>query len=283
VSHHIRKLEDELGETLLLRGKAKIVPTVACQLVLAVAERTIADIDGLKEHFASAGKGPLTGTLQIAATSLGMAYLYWDLVQAFIARHPGIEVTFHATGTSEESLRRVLDCSADVVCAPFDDEHPNLEMTPLGQAEHVIIVKPGHPLTKEKALTKERLRQTPFVRFYLGSGSRTKSDQIFDGAGGYPPMIAESNDIEFVKRVVSMGVAFALVPAFTVTREVESRSLKMLRVQDRTFFSTFGLMHRKGETMRAVQLLESFCLQMAGADGFRVDIDCTKIELPDKG
>ncbi len=40
LSHQIKNLEDELGETLLIRGRSRVVPTDAGLIVLASAHRT---------------------------------------------------------------------------------------------------------------------------------------------------------------------------------------------------------------------------------------------------
>lgn len=266
LSHQIRNLEDELGETLLIRGKPKVYASPAGQRVLLSAERILSEVSAIHQHFLAASTGPVSGTLRVAATNLGMAYLYGDLCEDFIAAHPGIELTFRATETPEEAARRVEDGIADVAFIPQLANHPLLDAVILGTTEDVFIVGHKHPLARRRTATLEELRRHPFVRFYPGSGSRSVSDSLFLPAGGYPPIVTESNDMEFVKRIVSMGVGIALIPVMAVTNPAGARSLRALRLDDRTLSMEFGLVHRKGVKLRTIEILKAFCLEKRGPE-----------------
>ena len=264
LSHQIKKLEEELGETLLIRGKPKAVPSSAGRLVLASAERVIAEINALKEHFQVSSGRHVRGMLRIAATNLGMACLYGELCESFMARFPDIEVTFRATETPEEAARRVEEGAADAAFIPFIADHPLLDRVTLGTTEDVFIVGRSHPLFKRRTATLDDIRQWPFVRFHPGSGSRSVSDRLFLSTGGYPPIATESNDMEFVKRIVGTGAGAALIPVIAVAREARSHTMRLLRLADRTLSVDFGLVHRRGVKAKTVEMLKSFCLEMRG-------------------
>jgi len=201
LSHQIKNLEDELGQTLLIRGKPAVVPTATGHVVLQSAERILAEVKSIHDQFKSAAQGPATGTLRVAATNFGMAYLYGDLCEEFMARHAALEITFRATETPEEAAKRVEDGTADAAFIPFIGEHPLLDLIPLGSTEDVFIVGRRHPLFNRRIVRLDEIRQWPFVRFQPCSGSRASTDRLFLSTGGYPPIATESNDMEFVKRI----------------------------------------------------------------------------------
>jgi DNA-binding transcriptional LysR family regulator len=265
LSHQIKNLEAELGETLLIRGKPRVQPSSAGRVVLASAERILAEVSAIGEHFRSADKRPATGTLRIAATNFGMVYLYGNLCEAFMARHPGMDVAFRATETPEEAARRVEEGGADVAFIPFLTAHPLLERVRLGSTEDVFIVGRGHPLARRMTATLDEIRRSRFVRFEPNSGSRNVSDRLF-AKQGYPPIAAESNDAEFVKRMVGMGMGVGLIPVIAVAREVRAHTLHPLRLADRTLSMEFGMAYRRGLRVRAVSLLKAFCLEMRGPE-----------------
>jgi len=273
LSHQIRNLEDELGETLLIRGKPRVLPSPAGQVVLASAESILGEINAIKERFAASGRQPVQSTLRIAASNLGMACLYGDLCEDFIAQFPWIEVTFRATETPEEAARRVEEGVADVAFVPFVSKHPLLELVPLGSAEDVFIVGRKHPLYGRRSAGLDEIRRWPFIRFHPGSGSRGVSDRIFLGNGGYPPIATESNDMEFVKRIVGMGGAIALIPVIAVAREARSHRLGLLRLADQKLSVEFGLAFRRNVKMKAVDLLTAFCLKARGPRPRRLTIE----------
>jgi DNA-binding transcriptional LysR family regulator len=273
LSHQIKNLEEELGETLLIRGKPRVIPTAAGLLVLTSAQNILAEVSAISEHFQSVGEKPLNGVLRIAATNLGMVSLYGDLCEDFMAQYPGVEVTFRATETPEEAARRVEEGAADVAFIPFFAQHPLLQLVVLGTTEDVFIVGRSHPLAKRRVVSLDAIRQWPFVRFHPNSGSRTVSDRLFLSTGGYPPIATESNDMEFVKRVVGMGAGVALIPVIAVAREARAHSLRLLRLADRTLQVNFGLAFRRGERMKTVDRIRAFCLERRGPEPRHLTIE----------
>jgi len=134
---------------------------------------------------------------------------------------------------------------------------------PLGRTEDTVIVGRNHPLSKRKTVSVEEILQWPFVRFHPGSGSRSQSDILFHTTG-YPPIATESNEMEFVKRVVSMGAATAIIPVMAVAEEVRRKQLKALRIKDRAMGAEFGLVHVRSTRTRVVDALVAYCLEMRG-------------------
>lgn len=273
LSHQIKNLEDELGETLLIRGKPRVVPTPAGEFVLASAHNILVEMTAIRDHFQGAAERPVSGVLRIAATNLGMACLYGDLCEDFMAQYPGVEVTFRATETPEEAARRVEEGASDVAFIPFLGQHPLLECVVLGTTEDVFIVGRSHPLAKRRVVALDQIREWPFVRFHPNSGSRTVSDRLFLSTGGYPPIATESNDMEFVKRVVGMGAGVALIPVIAVAREARAHSLRLLRLADRTLQVDFGLVYRRSEKMNTIERLKSFCLERRGPQPLAITIE----------
>lgn len=264
LSHQIKNLEEELGETLLIRGKRHVVPSPAGQVVLVSAEQILAEVNAIKERFEASNQRPVKGNLRIAASYFGMGWLYGDLCEAFMAQFPDLEITFRATETSEEAARRVEEGAADVALAAFMNEHRLLETIDLGSTEDVFIVGRSHPLFKRRTVSLDEIRQWPFIRFLPGSGTRGTADRLFLPTGGFPAITTESNDMQFVKRIVGMGKAVALIPVIAVANEARERRLRLLRLSHQILAVHFGLAYRRGVKMKTLELLKSFCLQMRG-------------------
>jgi DNA-binding transcriptional LysR family regulator len=195
-----------------------------------------------------------------------MAYLYGDLCEEFMVRYPALEVAFRATETPEEAAKRVEEGTADAAFIPFIHDHPLLDLVPLGTTEDVFIVGHRHPLFKRRIVRLDEIRQWPFIRFHPGSGSRATTDRLFLPTGGYPPIATESNDMEFVKRIVGMGAGVALIPVMAVAREARDRKLGLIRLDDQVRSVDFGIALRKGVSVRTVELLKSFCLEVRGPE-----------------
>ena len=142
ISHQIRHLEDELGETLLIRGKPNVVASASGRAVLASAYVVLAEVNGIRNLFASADPNALAGEITVAATSVGMTYLYGDLCEGFMHRFPKVELIFRSADTAEEATRSVEKGAADVGFVPFVYEHPTLQRVPLGRTGQPNEVAP---------------------------------------------------------------------------------------------------------------------------------------------
>lgn len=264
VSHQIHKLETALGESLIVRSKPRVRLSPAGEVALAAAERIADELAELRRHFQPAGEDRMGGVLRVAASTLGIVYLFGDLIERFIAEHPRFELIVTATETPLEGVRQLIGGRVDVVFTPFPITPAAVEPIVLGRAEHVVIARPSHPVARAGAVTVEELRRYPFVRYQQDAGSRHASDRLFLGRGGYPPVFMESNDTEFIKRIVGLGMGVAIVPSFTVSREIGEKRFTMLRLADFDFRQEFGLVHRRGVRLRTLAAFTRFCLENRG-------------------
>jgi DNA-binding transcriptional LysR family regulator len=260
ISHQLKSLESELAEALVIRSRPRVALSSAGVVVLAAAKRIEAELEGILHHFAPQKPESLTGVLRIAASTLGIVYLYGDIFERFIARYPRIEVVVTAAESGIGAARHVIEGTSDVAFTPFPIDLPDLEATLLADTEHVVIVSRSHGLAMKRLVSVADLQAHPFIRYQSDAGSRAMSDQVFLANGGYPPIFLESNDTEFIKRVVRLGLGAAIVPAFTVTKEGRDRRLATLRVDGMPIRQGFGLVCRKDIRMRTLTLFRDFCL-----------------------
>lgn len=261
LTHRIKKFEEELGQVLVVRARPKVFPSLAGQSVLASAQRIFAEIGSLRDEFAPSRLGPPKGRLRVAASNLGIVYHYGHLCEEFIGRYPTVQLILTATETALDGVRQVIAGTIDAAFTPLPVDFPNLEAVTLGRTEHFIIVGRNHPLSRFRVVSLAQLKRFPFVRYQPSAGTRQVSDQVFLTVGGYPPILTESNDTEFIKRIVQMGLGVALVPAFTVTKEVRSGRLRALRIAGRRLVQEFGLVHLKGVRTRVLEVFKGLCAE----------------------
>lgn len=261
ISHQIKTLEAELDDLLIVRAKPRVHLSEAGRWVLEGAGRVLAELDEIKQRFvAPDDKAGVIGALRVAASTLGIVYLYGGLLERFISQHPRIELIVTATQTPIEGVKQVVSRTVDVAFGALPLDFPNLATVTLGTAEHIAIVRPGHPLARKRRVTVDELRQYPFVRYQPGAGSRHVTDRMFAKTGGYPPIVMESNDTEFIKRIVGLGVGVAVVPSFTASAEIKENRFRMLRIGGFDVRQDFCLVHRRGKQVRAFEVFRKFLL-----------------------
>lgn len=261
ISYQLKRLEEELGETLVFRHAKRVELAPAGHTVLETAKRVLNDIEELKDRFGHDDEDRLRGVLRITTSAMGIVYFYGDLLERFIARYPNIEVVLTAAETPLGAIQQVLAQAADVALTPFAFDLPNLHTLELGEAAYIVIVAPSHPLARRNKVDIKDLHEYPFVRYQPGAGGRIVSDRLFSGPEGYPRILLESNDSEFVKRIVALGMAASTLPRPAAAKEVEDGTLSALRIVDDRLKQRFGLVFRGDVRMRVLDLFRDFAAQ----------------------
>ncbi len=259
VSHQLRRLEDELGETLVLRKRPRVTLSPAGIAVLASAQRVLGEIESLKEMFAPQRAGEVSGAIRVTASAMGIIYLYGELIARFIEEHKRVEVALTTVETPFDGIRKVAARESDAAFVAFPTPEPNMAELVLGETEHCALVARDHPLAARGSVTLAELRRYPMIRYKTGAGSRWMSDGLFLPRGGYPEIFLESNDTEFVKRIVGLGFATAIVPRFILTRDPRDRRLRRLAVRGTPMKQKYGLAYRPDARGRAIGAFIEFC------------------------
>lgn len=261
LSHQIRQLEEKLGETLLVRARPRIYPTPAGRVVLEAANRITLEIQALEQRFTTSRHGAVVGTLRIAATPMSFTYLLGELCESFRRQFPEVELVFTAAESAEQAVRRILSGASDLAFGPLTGQNESLHEVKLATVEHAFVVRAGHPLAGVGRVTPDQLRQFPIALFQPKSGTRSLTDAIFEGKGT-PPVLTESNDAQFIKRMVSISDASALMVAFAAD-DVEP-ALNWVRLDGPPLMADVGLIHKKSVHMNALELFKGMCLDLRG-------------------
>lgn len=283
LSHQIRRLEEELDETLLIRARPKVYASAAGQEVLRSAHRIFGELMQLESRFAKAKTGPVTGSLRVAATTMSLTYLLGDLCAVFMDRYPGIELIFTATETADLAVKRVLTGAADVAFSPLFEPHPQLSTLVVGQTEHAFIVRREHPLARQDAVRHQDLLRYPIALFQSGSGTRLITDELFEQGAGYPQIVTESNDAQFLKRIVSITNASALIAVYALSDELSRNKLHSLRYLDRSLMVDVGIVHKSSLLMNSLELFKALCFELRGPRRIEMRIENAHLPNPLQG
>lgn len=162
LSRQVRDLEEELGVTLLVRGKNAVKLTEAGELfyeeareVLARAEEAIARVRG----------GDTTETLRVGYAPSMTAGIMSAVLEKFQAttRHVRIEL---ADLSSREINNLASAGRLDLVISPgisVADSIVGFQWSELRRLQPVLIMPKAHPLAKLKQIPVARLRNSPLV------------------------------------------------------------------------------------------------------------------------
>jgi DNA-binding transcriptional LysR family regulator len=210
VSVQIRRLEAELGVTLLRRTTRAVELTHAGELFLARVRRGLAELEEGRADLARLAVG-LAGRVRIGAIQ---ALDPFDLPRAmagFHQQHPGVELALRS-GTLRSFLSALDGGELDLAIAPIPAGMPDrFCRTPLFTDELVLITATGHPLAGRGPLGLAALRAEPFVCLPADTGLRALLDRLAGDAGFTPRVPFESTHLPRLRDLVSHGLGVALI------------------------------------------------------------------------
>ena len=231
VSHQIKALEEELGEPLFIRAKRGVKLSQAGKTALEYVERILDDAEALRERLSGREREP-AGRVRAAAATQAFVHLFAALFEAFMRAHPGIELSFRTTVSTEQTVADILNGAADVGFASLAVYSPALQVTQLFEDELVLVVGRHHRLARQPVATVGEIEHERLILFERGASIRRATDQFFNRVGVRPELALESNDTYFIKLMVEHGLGISLMPSWAVRDEVAAGRLARLRIAD---------------------------------------------------
>lgn len=240
VSHQIKALEEDLGEPLFIRAKRGVKLSPAGKVALEHVERILDEAEALRERLSGRGRSPI-GRVRAAAATQAFVHLFAPLFEAFMRAHPGIEVTFRTTVSTEQTVADILNGAADVGFASIAVYSPALQITKLFEDELMLVVSSGHRLAGRGKVSVSEVQSERLILFERGASIRRATDQFFDRVGVRPDLALESNDTYFIKLMVEHGLGASLLPAWAVRDEVSAGRLAQLRIDGHRLCRTVSM------------------------------------------
>ena len=218
VSHHIAKLEAEVGTALLTRLGRGVRLTDAGAALVEHADAVIARLTAAEEDVAAIA-GLRAGRVRLAAFPSASATLIAGALTGLRARHPGIEVAF-TEAEPEDALPQLRAGDLDLVigfsyAAVGSGDGRDLAALPLLHDPSVAVLHPGHAeAAPDGPLPLARLGADTWIagcercRGHLLHVART---------AGFDPGIAfATDDYVTVQSLVAGGLGVTLLPALSL-------------------------------------------------------------------
>ncbi|MFP5252560.1 MAG: LysR family transcriptional regulator [Actinomycetes bacterium] len=213
VSQHVKRLERELGATVLRRSTRRVELTAAGAQLLRRARSIVAEVDRAEGEvrLIEAGRAG-----RVALGFVGTAtYDLMPKVARRVRQHlPDVELDLHGERLSPALVAALLARDLDVVAIRDPDPDPALRVRHL-RAERLVAVLPAdHPGAGEDEVALADLRGERFVTHPSGHRS-VMFAAVMDAcqrAGFLPEEVVEVRETAALVAFVAAGTGVALVP-----------------------------------------------------------------------
>src|SRR6202047_4427074 len=176
VSLSIRKLEDDLGHPLFVRGARPVRMTDAGVMLREYAERLLNLREEVKKGLQEL-EGLKRGELSLGVNESSIHALLPALAK-FRQAHPGVQVRVHRM-FSRDIPHEVLNYRLDVGAVSFVPREPQLQATEILKDELTLVVPLKHPLAKRRESDVSDLGGETFVGHIVESPYRRRVIELF--------------------------------------------------------------------------------------------------------
>jgi LysR family hydrogen peroxide-inducible transcriptional activator len=231
LSTQVRKLEEELGVTLVERAPRQVMFTAVGREIVERARRVLADVEQLREA-ARRTTDPEAGSLRLGMFPTLGPYLLPHVVPGLRARFPRLELLLVEEKT-ETLLGMLRDGRLDaaVLALPLHDE--GLESEFLFEEPFLLAVPAGHALAEATGLRLSQLAREHLLLLEDGHCLRDQALEVCALAGAGEKEGFRATSLETLRQMVSAGVGITLLPMLAVQPPVPpSASLRIVPFRD---------------------------------------------------
>lgn len=225
LSTQLRKLEEELGVTLIERAPRHVMLTAAGQDIVLRARRVLAEVEQMHEA-ARRSTDPEAGSVRLGLFPTLGPYLLPHVVPRIRARFPRLELLLVEDKT-EAILQQLREGKLDAAVLALPRAEDWLDIAFLFEEPFLLAVPESHPLAAHARHNHLRLDELNDLHLLLLAEGHCLREQALDvcalaGAGEREGFRATS--LETLRQMVAAGVGVTLLPLLAVKPPVPPQS-----------------------------------------------------------
>jgi DNA-binding transcriptional LysR family regulator len=230
VAQHLRRLEGELGASLVNRTRRGITLTEAGT---ALYERTTAALSALSTAKAEIEmiRGDSEGRLAIAASSGTARHTLMPAIKALRRNRPNVDFRLACSNTLEQQLDAIRERRADLAFVALWRDTPGFQYRAKLEMPYMLLVHRDDPLAQRQRIDLKQVSATRFIA--IGEQSRTSqfiSEQLADRGGQLS--VAHTVDTEGTAILyVELGLGHAILSAVQAAAVAKRSDLRALPIR----------------------------------------------------
>ncbi|WP_312527009.1 LysR substrate-binding domain-containing protein [Paracoccus sp. (in: a-proteobacteria)] len=255
LSTQLRKLEEELGATLIERAPRNVILTAAGQEALARARRILDEVAQMRDEAARHSPHGSTRLRLGVFPTLG-PYLLPHLVPRLVAEFPEVELLL-SEEKSEVLIRRLVDGQIDAALLALPVQDPHLTGRNLFKEPFLLAVPPGHKLAGQAQVGAEALSDQSLMLLEEGHCLRDQALDVCRLSGAVERSGFQGTSLETLRQMVVAGVGITLLPALAAgSGQASGQNPVLVSFSDPTICRHIGIFWRRTTSM--TRMMEAF-------------------------
>jgi len=241
VSLAVRRLEEEMGAALLRRRRGHVTPTEAGSILLRHAIEIVNHRDAVRWDL-QRWEGLETGELRLGTTDAVSVYLLPEVYRSFRERYPrlGFRVWVDSSARLANGVKSgELDLAVLTLPVPAE----GLVTRVVWVEKLVLVCGKGHALGARSRVSAALLAKEGMIGYPASSVTRGVIDQALRTAGVEPRVAMEMGSPEAMRRLVEVGMGYAVLPERLVAASEPAGRLRTLTLPRFRARRTLGFAH----------------------------------------
>jgi DNA-binding transcriptional LysR family regulator len=243
VSKRIRQLENELDTRLFDRVARRVQLTEAGRALLPGAHRILLEVSESRRKLANLS-GRVAGTLSIGTSHHIGLHRLPGLLRRYTRRYPDVDLDLRFLD-SEEGCHRVERGELELALVTLPQRTPPaLLTTPVWDDPLTLVVASDHPLAAQPQQDLATLAGYPAILPAVDTFTRGLIEQAMHAHGLYPIVRLETNYLETIRSMVSIGLGWSALPCTMV-----DTSVRTLSIAELSLARTLGFVQHRARTL----------------------------------
>jgi DNA-binding transcriptional LysR family regulator len=259
VSQHVKRLERDLGATVLERSTRRVELTSAGEQLLLRARAILADVVRAEDEVRLLESGS-AGRVAVGFVGTATYDLLPRVSRRVRAELPGIELELHGEQLTPALVGGLLERRLDVAVGRDPEPHPSLVSRSLRTERLVAALPSDHPGARRRSVRLASLRNAAFVTHPSGHRSVMYAAVVAAcrSAGFTPREVVEVRETATLVAFVAAGLGVALVPE--PVRSLALEGVEYRRLSDVDQRTELTLLTRREDPSPAVRAVANLVL-----------------------
>ena len=245
VSHHIAKLESELGARLFMRGKNELKPTNEGEIVLSYARR----MKALEEKmFLSLKDAPKRlSRVRIGITHTAEASTIAEVLANYGRENRGVTITV-ITDTIKNLYTMLENYELDLAIVEGKPQGSELRSLMLDTDYLLSVISPDNPLAERAMVTLSDLKRQRMILRLPTSATRMLFESALAGIGESIEafdVTLEVDNIATIKDLVRKDLGISILPRSACADEIGKGKLVALPIENLSMLRETNIVYHK--------------------------------------
>jgi LysR family hydrogen peroxide-inducible transcriptional activator len=248
LSTQIRKLEEELGVSLVERAPRKVMLTPAGRDAAERARRIVAEVEQMKEA-ARRSQDPEAGTVRLGIFPTLGPYLLPHVIPRIRERFPNLELLL-VEEKSDVLLSRLHEGRLDAALLALPVHDDQLHSQFLFEEPFLLAVPENHPLAKLDSLSLGELSNHKLLLLEDGHCLREQALEVCRLSGANEKSEFRATSLETLRQMVAANVGITLLPTLAIKPPVaRSQNIHLLGFSDSHPSRRIAMLWRRSSAM----------------------------------